>query len=164
MSSDIIKQMASRILNTVKNQYPTHYTDNNKKEQLVKTILGKIDSYSKQINGNTAGKIVQNIIGEIITENHPDRNLKVNYPQRPTKQTISADYMLNPEEASPKMSSLSKAQFERNNLTNNVRQNFVSQRPQTTQAKTNSSNSGNSGNSSFRDNSIFKILKKFRAN
>ena len=49
MSSDTIKQMAAKILSQVKNQYPNSYDDSTKKEQLVRTILGKIDSYNKYI-------------------------------------------------------------------------------------------------------------------
>ena len=78
MSSDTIKQIASRILSTIKNQYPNNYTDPQNKEQLVKNILRKIDKYSTQINQNTIPKITQIIINDIITEN----NSKLNRNQR----------------------------------------------------------------------------------
>ena len=70
MSSNqpIIRQIASKILTTIKTQFPNNYNDNQKKEQLVKNILGKIDRYSKQINPNTAPKIAQVIINDIISE------------------------------------------------------------------------------------------------
>ena len=45
MSSELIKQMAAKILAVIKNQYPNSYNDNGRKEQVVRTILSKIDSY-----------------------------------------------------------------------------------------------------------------------
>ena len=107
MSSDLIKQMAARILSTIKNQYPSYYNDNSKKEYLVRYILSKIDSFSKHINIQTAPQIVNKIISEITQEFHTDRKLKENFNN---------------------MSTLSKVQFERNNMTN-TRPNIVSQRP-----------------------------------
>ena len=65
MSSDIIKVMAAKILANIKSQYPDNYNDNNKKEQLVRTILSKIDHYSKYINRETGSKVANKIITEI---------------------------------------------------------------------------------------------------
>lgn len=118
MSSDIIKQMAARILSTIKNQYPNYYNDNSRKEYLVRIILSKIDSFSKQINPQTAQPIVNQIINDIIKENHPEKNQRVSFPQKPR------------ENIQPSMSSLSRTQFERNNI-NQGRPTAIPQRPQT---------------------------------
>lgn len=117
MTSDIIKQMAARILSTIKNQYPNYYNDNSRKEHLVRVILSKIDSFSKQINPQTAQPIVNKIISDIIRENHPEKNQRVAYPQKPR------------ENIQPNMSTLSKTQFERNSI-NQGRPTLLSQRPQ----------------------------------
>lgn len=117
MTSDIIKQMAARILSTIKNQYPNYYNDNSRKENLVRVILSKIDSFSKQINSQTAQPIVNQIINDIIRENHPEKNQKVSFPQKPR------------ENIQPNMSTLSRTQFERNSI-NQGRPNIMPQRPQ----------------------------------
>ena len=141
MQSEIIKPMAGKILSTIKNQFPNHYTDNSKKEQLVKTILSKIDTYGKQINKDSAGKVAQTIIKEIINDSHTEKNKKVSYPQKPSKNTISSDYMLNPGvDHNQRMSSMSKVQFDRNALTARGRQNMVSDRPSVSIGRSNKSN------------------------
>jgi len=124
--------MAARVLSTIKNQYPDNYNENNKKEQLVRTILSKIDNYSNQINGNTAANITQTIIKEIVAENHPVRNrTKVSGPAKPKNNYPSQNnFMLNPDFGNePQMSKMSQVSFERNNL-NGGRPNMMSQRPQ----------------------------------
>jgi hypothetical protein len=95
MSSDLhsIKQFAAKILSTIRSKYPKSYEDTNKKEQLVHVIISKIDKYSKHINPNTAQQIINMIINEIITENHPEK--KTIYPQRPSSN-INDNYLLNP--------------------------------------------------------------------
>jgi hypothetical protein len=134
MSSDAItiKQIAARVLSIVKNQYPDYYNDSVKKEQLVKTILVKIDSYSKYINPNNANKITQTIIKEIFSKNH--QNIKpiksISGPHKPKVNNITQhDYMLNSDyDDNPQISKMSQVQFDRNNLSNG-RPNMMSQRP-----------------------------------
>ena len=70
-----IKQIASNILNAVKNQYPNNYKDTRQKEELVKNILGKLEKYNKQINQNNAPKITQIIVNDIVNENNKTINM-----------------------------------------------------------------------------------------
>ena len=132
MSSDTIKQIASRILSTIKNQYPNNYTDPKNKELLVKNILKKIDNYSTQIRPNTIQRITQIIINEIISEN----NTRVNQYQNQS------------------FNNLSNAQFERNNMINNNRPIGISQRSQPTSTKNSNQNSNRQVKNNFDDNSI----------
>lgn len=127
MSSDLIKQMVARILATIKNQYPNSYSDDGKKEQIVRTILSKIDVYSHCINQQTAAQIVQKIIKEIISEHPPDkRTQKVNYPQKPR---------VNPQYVMESSDRYAQAQFERGNLLSG-RPTMISHRPIPTNNKT----------------------------
>lgn len=127
MSSDLIKQMAARILATIKNQYPNSYNDNGKKEQIVRMILSKIDAYSRYINQQTAAQIVQKITKEIISDHPPDRKiLKANYPQKPK---ANPQYIIGTSDRH------SQAQFERGNLLSG-RPTMISQRPVPTNNKT----------------------------
>ncbi len=162
MSSDTIKQMAARILSNIRNQYPNSYEDSSRKELLVKTILSKIDKYSKHINQKTINNIIDQIYSEIVAEFHPPKKTKVAFPQKPKNSVqFNDNYMLNPD-YDDNTSTMSRVQFERNNL-NGGRPVGMSQRPQTSkpQQRNKNPNTNPHQNQTQLNNAFIPITRQY---
>lgn len=135
-TSEIIKQIAGKILANIKSNYPNHYTDTNKNKILIKTILTKIEKYSHNINSNNINNIINNINQEIINEFHSNQDSSKMY----------------------------QVQLERNNIISNGRPLNISHRPSSSQNNFYDSNSNNNNESIPLDKRYEDMIKNRQTN